>query len=367
MQTKETTDLYGQNYTSMAVHQRVFGRSVVKGYFHNRQAYTDNEFKVHNYNRTAGIQFEYRSEDGRWRSQAGFGNAFTPNQTGKKYFYSAEVSYDGKHISAYSNLAGIGDNYITDVGFMPRMNHYDAVRDTTLIIGFYHWFSRLAYSFYPRTETGIIKQEVEFRNSRDRSNSGKLIRNDVSLQYNVSFRNTSSIGLDVSHEDVNLFFPFDFTDEDPLPAGGYSFERYSIMYRSDQRKFLHFEAGISVGSFYNGTRSEYSLQAKYRVQPWGNFGMRLVINNLDFPAPFGDERLFLVGPRLEFNFSRDLFWTTFLQYNTQSDNFNINSRFQWRFQPLSDLFIVYTDNYAVEFWGPKNRALVLKLNYWLNL
>ncbi|RLD95754.1 MAG: hydrolase, partial [Bacteroidetes bacterium] len=68
----------------------------------------------------------------------------------------------------------------------------------------------------------------------------------------------------------------------------------------------------------------------------------------------------------EINFSRKLFWTTFLQYNTQEDNFNINSRIQWRFQPMSDLYIVYTDNYAVEFWGPKHRALVIKLNYWFN-
>ncbi|MEL6721479.1 MAG: hypothetical protein AAFP82_22460, partial [Bacteroidota bacterium] len=67
------------------------------------------------------------------------------------------------------------------------------------------------------------------------------------------------------------------------------------------------------------------------------------------------------------NMSRDLFWTTFLQYNTQRDNFNINSRLQWQFQPLSNLFIVYTDNYAIDFFGPKNRALVVKLNYWLNI
>jgi hypothetical protein len=90
-------------------------------------------------------------------------------------------------------------------------------------------------------------------------------------------------------------------------------------------------------------------------------------NDLVFPEPYGKDRLLLISPRIEINFSRSLFWTTFLQYNTQHDNFNINSRFQWRFQPMSDFYIVYTDNYAVEFWGPKHRALVVKLNYWSNL
>ncbi len=60
------------------------------------------------------------------------------------------------------------------------------------------------------------------------------------------------------------------------------------------------------------------------------------------------------------------------------NNVNTNIRFQWRYQPVSDLYIVYTDNYyaneatddqqrVVSTFQPKNRALVLKLTYWLNL
>ncbi|MEO0873921.1 MAG: hydrolase, partial [Bacteroidota bacterium] len=105
----------------------------------------------------------------------------------------------------------------------------------------------------------------------------------------------------------------------------------------------------------------------YRVQPWGNFAISANYNQLKFPDNFGEETLWLIGPRAEVNFSKNLFWTTFLQYNTQADNFNINSRLQWQFRPLSWLFLVYSDNYAVDVWGPKNRALVLKVNYWLVL
>jgi hypothetical protein len=60
-----------------------------------------------------------------------------------------------------------------------------------------------------------------------------------------------------------------------------------------------------------------------------------------------------------------------LQYNTQANNVNINSRLQWRFRPVSDLFLVYSDNYFTDqfFQNPnvKNRALVLKATYWLKL
>ena len=168
---------------------------------------------------------------------------------------------------------------------------------------------------------------------------------------------------------IELLFPFSFTDDEyePLPAGVYSYWSLESRYQSDQRKRISFEAGFQYGGFYNGMRTQYLAGLRYRAQPWGNFGLNFEQNNLRFPTPYGNTTLFLVSPRIEVNFSRSLFWTTFLQYNTQNDNFNINSRLQWRFQPMSDLFIVYTDNYAVEFWGPKNRALVLKLNYWFNL
>ena len=90
-------------------------------------------------------------------------------------------------------------------------------------------------------------------------------------------------------------------------------------------------------------------------------------NYLEREAPYTSASLFLLGPKVDITFTKNLFWTTFFQYNTQSDNFNINSRFQWRFLPASDMFLVYTDNYYSDFSANKNRALVLKVNYWLNI
>ena len=38
------------------------------------------------------------------------------------------------------------------------------------------------------------------------------------------------------------------------------------------------------------------------------------------------------------------------------------------YKPMSDLYLVYTDNYFTSpFLKNKNRAIVFKLNYWLNI
>jgi hypothetical protein len=74
----------------------------------------------------------------------------------------------------------------------------------------------------------------------------------------------------------------------------------------------------------------------------------------------------IIGSKIELSFTKSLFFTTFIQYNSQIKNVNINARLQWRFRPMSDLFVVYSDNYYSENFGEKNRGVVLKFVYWLN-
>ena len=103
------------------------------------------------------------------------------------------------------------------------------------------------------------------------------------------------------------------------------------------------------------------------------FSVDYDINKVTLPQPYNSADILLIGPRVDLTLTRSLFWTTTVQYNSQFDNLNINSRLQWRFKPVSDLFIVYTDNYFYDYrtttenFTPKNRAIVLKLTYWLNL
>lgn len=121
-------------------------------------------------------------------------------------------------------------------------------------------------------------------------------------------------------------------------------------------------------SVKRGSLNQYSAQITYRQQPWGNFRVNYTQNDVDLPSEYGDESLKLINLRAEVNFSTSVFWTTFFQFNTQNDNFNINSRLQWRFKPMSDLFLVYTDNYTTSLpLENRNRETVLRLNYWLTL
>ncbi|MFN3589945.1 MAG: hypothetical protein ACK4UP_11240, partial [Spirosomataceae bacterium] len=127
--------------------------------------------------------------------------------------------------------------------------------------------------------------------------------------------------------------------------------------------------------YFNGKGTGLNSSLAYRVQPYGTFTIDANFTAIDLPKPYNSVRYLLIGPRAELTFSRSVFLSTFFQYNTQTNNTNINTRLQWRFRPVSDLFLVYTDNYfaqpiahfQVPAWAPKNRALILKFTYWLNV
>ena len=365
-QTQEQ-ELPGNNYSSFALHQRILKRAVLRGYFHNRVGYTDGSIQEDDFNRIGGLEFNYSSEDSKWRAVTGYGLAFSNENQNENHLFNLFGGYGGRAFNVMVNISGLGDNYINDFSLIPRQKHYDALEDTTYILGFNHWWATMGYKFYPEN-TFINQHGFSLTTNGDRTaTSNELIQDKHQLSYKFLMKNTSTLDLTYAHEGVNLLYPFGFTDNEPLPAQLYRFDYGQIKYVTDRRREIKLTSGFRYGSFYNGTRTEFSLAVDYRVQPWGNFSLNFVQNDLEFSGNYGAEQLLLFGPKAEINFSKNFFWTTFMQYNTQSDNFNINSRLQWRYMPMSDLFIVYSDNYMVEYFGPRNRGLVLKLNYWFNL
>lgn len=367
LQTGETDDFAAQNYTAIAFNQRVLKRSTIKGYVLSRQGTKEGETITGDYNRNVGLEFNYLSQDGKFKAFGGGGLGLRAGISDKNHFYNIGTGYDSRNISFYTNLAGAGTNYHVDMGFIPSLIHYDAERDTTLQVGYHHNYTNFSYTLYPEKNPKIISHTFETQLIADVAMDGRFIAASPSLAYRLRWANSSGLQLEYKNDNIALLYPFSFTGETPLPADTYHTNGFEATYSSDNRKVFAYEAAVNYGGFYNGTRTGFSLTAKYRIQPWGNFDLTFARNDLQFPDPYGSTLLWLISPRIEINFSKSVFWTTFFQFNTQNDNFNINSRLQWRFQPMSDLFIVYTDNYAVEMWGPKNRALVLKLNYWLNL
>jgi hypothetical protein len=169
---------------------------------------------------------------------------------------------------------------------------------------------------------------------------------------------------------VKLTDSYDPSNSDGLEySAGEDFKwwYFFTFYRSDQRKPFNFSARAQFGGYYEGERYSLTGDLNFRFRPYVNLSMTSSYNKVVQPEPYSSVDYWLLGPRLDITFTRNLYLATLVQYNSQREKLNINSRFQWRYAPVSDLYLVYTDDYFTDTWAPRSRALILKLTYWLNV
>lgn len=371
MQTGRQGAYAPENYTAASVDQRVFKRSVIKGYFLNRQSFmTDAEKKanpLNEYGRNAGMEFNYSNLAGTWQAWGTYHHSFKPGFTTNNQYMNAGFAHSGRNLELVVDVGSLGTNYYADMGFIERILNYDAARDTLIRLGFKQLYTNASYRIIPK-KGKIIAYQIEAEDFLVLNPDGKFNERNTNLSFNSQFRNTSSFSIEFANNEVELLFPISFTNSTPIPVGHYLFNSISGNYRTDFRKPFSFFFNGGYGGFYNGTNTTIRAGFTIRKLPNLNLDLSLQYNNLVFPDPYGSAELFLISQRTEINFSTKIFWTTFLQYNTQRNNININSRLQYRFKPMSDLFLVYTDNYFTDpLFKSRSRAFVFKLNYWFNL
>ncbi len=367
MHTQGNPNRFGQNYSAFVFQRRLWSRSSIKGIFLNRQAFDGGESVRNNFARNLGGAFDYSTADGKWRSSIGYLHSLKPDIQRKNQHIYGRFDYNGVNFRTFLTVQSIGSNYYADMGFNGRLINFNPEDGTSVRIGYTQIANMLNYYIYPKKSSTINFHWSGLENFVYINHGGLLNEWYTRLRHFFFFKNTSQLRFRLNNNYVDLVFPFAIT-KIPLPADTYNMTEFNVQFNTDLRKRLNTEMFIVYGQFYNGTKLTYRGSLSYRVQPWGNFTLGLERNDIWLPEPYGYLDLLLATSRLEINFATNLFWTTFFQYNTQANNFNINSRFQWRFAPMSDLFMVYTDNYLVEgLFGPKNRSLVLKLNYWLGI
>lgn len=372
MQTGSKGNFAAQNYTAATLRRQVLKRSSISGYLFNRQGFMSDERKalhpLDEFGRNAGIEARFTSNTTRWNAYAGYHLSLKPTISEQNSFVNLGAAYSSSRLDVVAHYNEVGTNYYTDMGFVGQIQNYDAQKDTVIRLGFRQLYGHSQYRIVPEKSASIYSHLFGIENLTVWNPNGSLNDHLNRLRYSISFKNRSDLMLRLDRQDTRLLFYTGFTAAKPLPPGRYLYYQWNIAYSSDVRKEVTYTANYRQGGFYNGTLHSLSTGLNYRLQHWGNVSIGLNYSKLVFPDPFGAAEFLLINPRIDLFFSNKLFWTNFFQYNTQINNFNINSRLQWRYKPMSDLFLVYTDNYFSDpFLRSKNRALILKLNYWLNL
>lgn len=380
MQTRQrdwSTDtiLPAANFSVATVQRKVFERSTIAAVVVNKQNFlnnlsTEQRGDVQPWNRMAGLEYNLYSKDNRWEGEWYYHRSFSPDKAQQGSTYASFLSYNDRYFSANLGYVAIDSTYSADAGFVPRP-------------GVQAVYPGMSTRIYPKkgwAAKHITNYYLGANSDMTFGLNGKHTDRDASLYAGAGFKDQSYVEVAAFNGFTYLFEAFDPTNlyadgTDPLPAGGYSYSGFAAEYASGTTRNLQGNVELSAGEYFNGTLFQIEGRLAYRRQPIGIFSVLYSYNNIRLPKPYASASFWLIGPRVELAFSRSFFFSSFFQYNTQANNFNINARLQWRFAPVSDVFLVYTDNsYArpirntpVQFFSPKNKALVLKVVYWLNV
>lgn len=365
MQTakEEALGLPAQNFTVAALQRRVFARSNVGFIFINKESLNYNPESVQDkpvysrYNRNLGLEYNLASSNNFWTGKALLLKSASPGKIGHDWAHAANLQYTSRTWNISWQHEYLGHNYNAEVGYVPRQGYIKLVPQVTRL-------------FFPKSGA-VLSHGPQITATSFFDEDMRRTDNELLFSYGIVFRKRNTLTAWTSNNYIKLLTPFDPTNtgKDSLPTGTkHNWNTIGVDYVSKPQSLFTWSFSGRYGGYYaDGTRLTMGSELGYRFQPYVSIALSTTYNDIRLPQPWGHNAFWLVGPRLDVTMTNTLFFTGFMQYNEQLKNMNLNTRFQWRYRPASDLFIVYTDNYLPEPFYVKNRALVIKLVYWLNL
>jgi hypothetical protein len=362
----------GSNYSILSLQRKVFKRSYVSFLYTDRETILSkrNEDSLNNipsYNRTAGLEYNLASADNKWKGKALYLKTFSPDFTSQNNVSVFNIARSLKKYSTSLTLENVDkDVKGNEIGFIRRQNY---------VYGKFDY----GYLFFPKGGKILSHgPSIMTANYVDKA-SRKLVENTHFLSYNIGFRTQASFTIWTATDFVRLqrkFDPTNYVKQYLDSAQVHTWASWGTIFASRPQKLFTYSFETRYGGYYaQGKRLRLDAEVAYRFQPYVALAFKSNYNRLSF---FDGEQLpdalkntthnlWLLGPRIDVTFSNKLFFTNFVQYNKQTNNVNINTRFQWRYSPASDLFLVYTDNYTSDTFQVRNRAIVLKFTYWWNV
>ena len=350
----ENRGIDAQNFTVMAVQKKVFQRSNIGAIFVNKFNPSAGESSV--YNRVGGLEYNLLSNDNKWLGKIFYHQTFDVSQSKNPFATGMLLSYNVKGFIAKWSHDYLGEGFKAESGFVPRSN-------------FFHINPTFGFNFFPKSKI-LNRYSFGFNYDQYQSSGIGITDRKAGPFVLLAFQNTVRLLTTFSQNFTYLFKDFDALRSNnslsKLKQGNsYTYYTLDANLVTDLRKKVSLNFNPLIGQYYDGNISSMSGNLNYRFQPFGLVALNYSYNNIKLST--GKNKVYVIGPNVDLTMSKKLFLTNYVQYNSQFKNLNVNSRLQWRFAPVSDFFIVYTDNYNTEIWMPKSRAIFAKMTYWLSL
>ena len=361
IQTRQDDELNlaGENFGVVTLQRKVFDRSNISAIFVNKQVigFNENQNNTSEYNRNVGLEYNYFSADNLWSGKLLFLKSLSPITTHQGEVFASHFGYQSTRWNWRIQQEYISGDYSAEVGFIPRNNYikleatggylYYTKKDTPLLA---HG-PRLGRTYYFDTDFNKKDQTQQF-------------------DYLFNFKDRSRFTMGVQRQYIELL-----SDFDPLRTQiaklevrtKHEWTSLTLSYDAKPQNRFTYSAEFIAGGYYaNGKRNAFLGEFGYRFQPYLELSSLVNYNQIELPAPWNTNSFWLLGLKSNLTLTNKIFFSNLFQYNEQLGLWNFNSRFQWRYKPASDIFLVFNSNEISVPNLAKGWNLTLKVNYWLN-
>ena len=157
--------------------------------------------------------------------------------------------------------------------------------------------------------------------------------------------------------------PFEISPGIDVSAGDYDSLQHNLEFRFSDKRPLSGEIRLTLGDLYSGTFERTGVDALWIPFPLLHLGS--AYEHVDADLDEGSFTLDLYEVRVDLQFTTDITWNNFVQYDTESKDLGLQNRFRWILQPGSDLFLLASLGWnqpdGTNTFVPTTQDVVLKL------
>ena len=341
-QTESVGAQDGENFTIARVRKEVLGRSYVGAIATNRQGGghrntligADARFNFFNYLNVMGmaVRADDRGRPGQWAKQLG-----------------AEWRDD---------LIELGANYIDiDPAFNAGIGYVRVRERMTGARG----------SIKPRPGRWGVRQFEFTPSSVWYHDADSVLRSrESNLTLATALNSGDRIELVPFSSYERVVRPFPIGSGVTVSPGEYDWQGVTLGVRSYNGRKVSSNASLSVGDFYDGNKTTFTVNGDLRPSRLLSFNPSYQVNDVRLSRGAFVTHLF--GLRANVSFSTNLLTSLFVQYNSAGQVAATQVRLNYIFRSIDNVYLVYNESAftAGAFDGRSNRSLVLKATYSLH-
>ena len=267
------------------------------------------------------------------------------------FLYSDSEDVAGEQSAFGLALRAPGDFLSWELGALEIQEHFDPA------LGFVPRSDIRRYEgaveLQPRPDVASVRQlEFGLGTQVFTDTDGELETWNTEFQpFGVFFESGDAFRFELEHTHDELAAPFLILDQDgdgivdpddvEIPAGEYDFSRARVELETAEKRALSTALVFEGGEFFDGRLDGYGLSLLWQPGPF--FNGRCAYSRNDVSLPGGDFDTQIAELRANFSFTPELSWNNFLQWDTESDTFGVQSRLRWIPVPHQEVFLVFNE------------------------